>query len=155
MCSNADLSARFLVFLPERVMSITRHRSLAERGGRKVFFRDKGLAHTQKGKKKETNVRTTRYSRIFKKKRVFEHIKLPSKLLDYFYEVIKATSINACWASYLEEGAIWWRKCQSWKDCPGEWAQLCTDNVNFCTRSRPYQRAASRPSGPERFFLER
>ena len=28
-----------------------------------------------------------------------------------------------------------------------------TDNVNFCTRSRPYQREASRPSGPGRLIL--
>jgi len=32
-------------------------------------------------------------------------------------------------------------------------AQWSTDNVNFCTRSRPYQREASRPSGPGRLFL--
>jgi len=28
-------------------MATTRHRSLVERGGRKDFVRDKGLAHTQ------------------------------------------------------------------------------------------------------------
>jgi len=37
---------------------------------------------------------------------------------------------------------LWWmaaaRKCYSWKDCPGAWAQLSTDNVNFCTPSRLY-----------------
>jgi len=33
-------------------MTTTSHRSLAERGGRKAFVRDKGLAHTQKGGKK-------------------------------------------------------------------------------------------------------
>jgi len=33
-------------------METTRHRSLVERGGRKAFVRDKGLAHTQKGGKK-------------------------------------------------------------------------------------------------------
>jgi len=32
-----------------RGMAATRHRSLIERGGRKTFVRDKGLAHTQKG----------------------------------------------------------------------------------------------------------
>ena len=31
-------------------MVITRHRSLVEWGGKKAFVRDKGLAHTQKGK---------------------------------------------------------------------------------------------------------
>ena len=37
-----------------RGMATTRHRSLVERGGRKAFVRDKGLAHTQKkgGEKK-------------------------------------------------------------------------------------------------------
>jgi len=30
-----------------RGMAITRHRSLVERGGRKAFVWDKGLAHTQ------------------------------------------------------------------------------------------------------------
>ena len=39
------------------------------------------------------------------------------------------------------------------KDCPGAWAQLSTNNVIFCMRSRPYQREASRPSGPGRFFF--
>jgi len=33
-------------------MAATRHRSLVERGGRKVFVSDKRLAHTQKGGKK-------------------------------------------------------------------------------------------------------
>jgi len=33
-----------------RDMVITRHRSLVEWGGKKAFVRDKGLAHTQKGK---------------------------------------------------------------------------------------------------------
>jgi len=31
-----------------RGMATTRHRSLVERGGRKAFFKDKGLAHTKK-----------------------------------------------------------------------------------------------------------
>ena len=35
-----------------RGMATTRHRSLVERGGRKVFVIDKGLAHTQKEGKK-------------------------------------------------------------------------------------------------------
>jgi len=34
-------------------MSTTRRRSLVERGGRKAFIRDKGLAHTRKGKKRK------------------------------------------------------------------------------------------------------
>jgi hypothetical protein len=36
-------------------MTTTRHRSLVERGGRKTFVGDKGLAHTQK-RGGETNV---------------------------------------------------------------------------------------------------
>ena len=52
-----------------RGMATTRHRSLVETGGRKAFFRDKGLAHAQgKGKKRKRYVRKTRYSRILKKK---------------------------------------------------------------------------------------
>ena len=35
-----------------RGIATTRHRSLVERGGRKAFVRDKGLAHTRKGGKK-------------------------------------------------------------------------------------------------------
>jgi len=39
-------------------MTTTRHRSLVEKGGRKAFVRDKGLAHTQKRKeKRRKNVR--------------------------------------------------------------------------------------------------
>jgi len=37
--------------LHTRGIATTRHRSLDESGGRKALFRDKGLAHTQKGKK--------------------------------------------------------------------------------------------------------
>jgi len=33
-------------------MATTRHRSMPRRGGRKAFVKDKGLAHTQKGRKK-------------------------------------------------------------------------------------------------------
>ena len=36
-----------------RGIATTRHRSLVERGGRKASVRDKGLAHTQKGKEGE------------------------------------------------------------------------------------------------------
>jgi len=32
------------------MMATTRHRSLVERGGRKAFVKDKGLAHTHKKK---------------------------------------------------------------------------------------------------------
>ena len=49
-------------------------------------------------------------------------------------------------------GASWSRKCLWWKDCPGDLTSLDTDNVNFCKRSCPYQREASRPSSPGRFF---
>ena len=41
-----------------RGMATTRHRSLVERGGRKAFVRDKGLA------KREKKIRKTGYSRI-------------------------------------------------------------------------------------------
>jgi len=47
--------------------------------------------------------------------------------------------VGAVVHDYEGEGAIWSRKCQSWKDCPGAWAQLSTCNVNFCTRSHLYQ----------------
>jgi len=36
-------------------MAATRHRNMPRRGGRKAFVKDKGLAHTQKGRGK--NVR--------------------------------------------------------------------------------------------------
>jgi len=47
-------------------MVTTRHRSLVERGGRKAFFRDKGLAHKkEKGKKmSETPIFTNLKKRI-------------------------------------------------------------------------------------------
>jgi len=48
-----------------REMTTTRHRSLVERGGRKAFVQDKGLAHKRiqkkEGKKKSGK---TRYSRV-------------------------------------------------------------------------------------------
>jgi len=50
--------------------------------------------------------------------------------------------------NYLGEGAIWSRKCRRWKDCPGRCTQMSTNNVGFCTRSRPYQREAYGPTGP-------
>ena len=61
--------------------------------------------------------------------------------------------VGAIFHDYQEDGASWSRKCWSWKDCPDAWAQLSTKNVNFCTRSRPYQREASRPSGPGHVFF--
>jgi len=60
-----------------REMATTRHRSLVERGRRKAFVRDKGLAHAHK-----KEIRKTQNSRIQKKG--FEHIELPAKLLDCF-----------------------------------------------------------------------
>ena len=39
--------------------------------------------------------------------------------------------VGAVIHDYQGKGAIWSRKCQSWKHCPGAWAQLSTDNVNF------------------------
>ena len=58
-----------------RGMETTRHRSLLERGGRKALLE---TLHTHQKKMSERN----RYSRIRKKR--FEHIELPAKLLDYF-----------------------------------------------------------------------
>jgi len=52
------------------------------------------------------------------------------------------------------EGAIWSRKCHSWKDCPGNLTSYHTDNVNFCT-SRPYQHEASRHPVWAGIFFER
>jgi len=72
-------------------MATTRHRSLVERGQRKVFVRDKGLApmHKRNGgkrrkkrKRRGKSVRKNRYSRI--SMNAFKHIELPAKLLDIF-----------------------------------------------------------------------
>ena len=60
-----------------RGMATIRHRSLVERGGRKAFVRDKGLAHTHTHK----NVSKPR-SQILKQR--FKHIELSARLLDYF-----------------------------------------------------------------------
>jgi len=38
-----------------RGMATTRHKSLVERGGRKAFVTDKGLAHTKRNKKTNKN----------------------------------------------------------------------------------------------------
>jgi len=61
--------------------------------------------------------------------------------------------VGAVIHDYQGEGASWSIKCLWWKDCPGDLTSLNTDNVNFCTRSRPYQRELSRPSGPGRGFF--
>ena len=71
-------------------MATTRHRSLVERGGRKAFVRDKGLAHTQKEKKKTSENPDIHES---KKKRIRASSKA-TRLFLTKYEVIKATSIN-------------------------------------------------------------
>jgi len=64
-----------------RGMARTRHRSLVERGGTKAFVRDEGLAQSQKkGGGKEQKSQDIQES----KKKRFEHIELPAKLLDYF-----------------------------------------------------------------------
>jgi len=62
--------------------------------------------------------------------------------------------VEAVIHDYQGQGASWSKKCHSWKDCPGDLTSSNTDNVNFCTRICPYQREASRPSGPSRFFLD-
>jgi hypothetical protein len=63
-----------------REMATTRHGSLVERGGRKAFVRDKGLAQKKKRKQKMSEKPDIQESR----KKGFEHIELPAKLLDYF-----------------------------------------------------------------------
>jgi len=61
--------------------------------------------------------------------------------------------VGAVIHDYQGEGARRSKKCQWWKDCPGDLTSLNTDNVNFCTRCRPYQCEASRPSGPGRVYF--
>ena len=61
--------------------------------------------------------------------------------------------VGAVIYDYQGEEASWSTKCLWWKDCPGDLTSLNTDNVNFCTWSRLYQREASRPSGPGRVFF--
>jgi len=81
-------------------MATTRHMSLVERGGR-TFLRpqavatDKGLAHNKR------NVRKPDISNP--KKKDFEHIKLPAKLLDYFLRSNKSNvnQSDFCAATYL------------------------------------------------------
>jgi len=58
-----------------RGMETTRHRSLVERGGRKALL-ETLHTHTKKNVRKKP---------IFTNpKKIFEHIELPAKLLDYF-----------------------------------------------------------------------
>jgi len=90
--------------------------------------------------------------------RISGEIRYPNGPIDYWKKVTIwkeacIVHVGAVIHDYQEYGANWSRKCLSWKDCPGAWAQLSTDNVRFCTRSRPYQREASRPSGLGRFFI--
>jgi len=61
----------------------TRNMSLAEKGGKEAFVRNKGLAHTQKKNQKN---KACQQELIFTniKKNGFKHIELPVKLLDYF-----------------------------------------------------------------------
>jgi len=69
----------------------TRHRSLAERGGRRAFVRDKGLAHTNK-RKKEKGKKGFREKKMSGKPVIheFEHKEIPAKLLDYFLQSNKS-----------------------------------------------------------------
>jgi len=48
-------------------MAKTRHRSLVERGGRKAFARDKGLANKTRKKGDKEMSGKPRYSRIYRK----------------------------------------------------------------------------------------
>jgi hypothetical protein len=65
------------------VVAHIRANAWLRRGKKKGVLRDKTLAHTPKGPKKISG--KNRYSsRILKKG--FEHIELPAKLLDYFFQ---------------------------------------------------------------------
>jgi len=90
--------------------------------------------------------------------RISGEIRYPNGPIGYWKKVTiwkeaRIVHVGAVIHDYQGKRAIWSRKCKSWKDCPGAWAQLSTNNVNFCTRSRPYQREASWPSGPGRVFF--
>jgi len=61
--------------------------------------------------------------------------------------------VGAVIHDYQGETASWSIKCLWWKDCPGGWTSLNSNNNNFSMRSHPYQREASRPSGPGREFF--
>jgi len=56
--------------------------------------------------------------------------------------------VGALIHDYQREGASWSKKCLWQKDCPDDLTALNTDNVNFCTRSGPYQHETHWPSGP-------
>ena len=83
-----------------RGISTTRHRNLVEKGGRKAFVRDKGLAHTPKRKKENKNSRKPQiFTNLKKKIRAHRASSKATRL--FFYKVIKATSINP------EESCLW------------------------------------------------
>ena len=69
-----------------RGMAKTGHRSLVERGERKAFVRDKGLAHMQKRKKRKKEgkkeIRMSEKNVIHESKEKVQD--LPAKLPDYF-----------------------------------------------------------------------
>jgi len=60
-----------------RGMETTRHRSLVEKGGRKALLE---TLHTQRTKQNKNVRKKTIFTNLQKR---FEHIELPSKLLDY------------------------------------------------------------------------
>ena len=59
-------------------------RSLCERGGRRAFVRDKGLAHTHNSKEMEKKQGEKSKEILTNSKKGFEHIELPAKLLEDF-----------------------------------------------------------------------
>jgi len=81
-----------------RGMETTRHRSLVEGGGRKALF-ETLHTHTKK------NVRKNRYSRIKKKR--FEHIELPAKLLAYFLRSNKSNINQSSKSRKIKTEGVW------------------------------------------------
>jgi len=84
-------------------------------------------------------------------------IRYPNETIGYWKKVIIGNEacivhVGAVTNDYHGEGAIESSKCHSWKDCPTDLTSSNTNNVNFCTRSRPYQREASRPLARSGFF---
>jgi len=75
-----------------RGMVTTRHRSLAERGARKAFVRNKGLAQTQK----KGNYFSFKPDIHASLKKRFERIELPAKLLYYFLRSNKSNINRMC-----------------------------------------------------------
>jgi len=63
-----------------------------------------------------------------------------------------------CEVRYPNGPIGYWKKYTIWKEAcivhVGIVIQLITDNVNFCTWSRLYQRESSRSTGPGWFFLK-